>query len=92
MVQFKHNAISNLGQDFPNHFMSLCSETRKRRQFKFSVSSSLAETRVTTYKQNTKTQNVHKKTEGNKETKDFLKFSDQKQNTNLTLRYVPLYL
>ena len=58
------------------------------RQFKFSVSSSFAETRVTTYKQ----KRAQKKTEGNKETKDFLRFSDQKQNTNLTLRCVPLYL
>ena len=34
------NASSNLGQDFPNHYMSLCSETGKRRKPK----SSLAET------------------------------------------------
>ena len=45
MAQFKCKLISNIRQDFPNHFMSLWSETRKRRQSKFSASTILAETR-----------------------------------------------
>ena len=40
------NAMSfNIGQNFPNHFKSLCSETQERRQSKFSASTSLTETR-----------------------------------------------
>ena len=44
MTQFKCKLSSNIRQDFPNHFMSLWSETRKRRQSKFSASTSLTET------------------------------------------------
>ena len=40
------NAMSfNIGQNFTNHFKSLCSETQERRQSKFSASTSLTETR-----------------------------------------------
>ena len=38
MAQFKCKPSSNILHDFPNHFMSLWSETRKRRQSKFSGS------------------------------------------------------
>ena len=44
MAQFKCKLSSNIGQDFFNLFMSLSSETRKRRQSKFSASTSLTET------------------------------------------------
>ena len=45
IVFLKCIASSSLGQDFPMHFMILCSETRKRRQSEFSTSTSLAETK-----------------------------------------------
>ena len=35
MAQFNYNLSSNIRQDFPNHFMSLLSKTRKRRQSKY---------------------------------------------------------
>ena len=44
MTQFKCKPRRNIRQDFPNHFMSLWSETRKRRHSKFSALMSLAET------------------------------------------------
>ena len=44
MTQFKCKPSSNIWQDFPNHSMSLWFETQKRRQFKFSASTSLTET------------------------------------------------
>ena len=45
MVQFlKCKPTSNIRQDFPNHFMSLWSDTWKRRQSKFSASASLIDT------------------------------------------------
>ena len=37
-------SLNAIGQDFPNHFMSLCPETRKGRQSKFSASTSVAKT------------------------------------------------
>ena len=37
MAQFECKLSSNTLQDFPNHFMSLCSEIRKRLQSKFSA-------------------------------------------------------
>ena len=46
MAQFKCKPSSNMGQDFPNQFMSLSSKTRKMRQSEFSASTSLAETTV----------------------------------------------
>ena len=45
MAKFKCNASLNIGQDFLNHFVSLCSETRKRCQSNISALTSLAETR-----------------------------------------------
>ena len=39
MTQFKCKLSSNIRQDFPNHFTSLWTETRKRRQSKFSACS-----------------------------------------------------
>ena len=48
MAWFKCKPSSNIWQDFPNHLMSLWSETRKRRQSKFSALMSLAETTATT--------------------------------------------
>ena len=44
MAQFKCKLSSNIWQDFPNHFMSICSETWKRHQSNFSASTSLTET------------------------------------------------
>ena len=44
MAQFKCKPSSNIQQDFPNHFLSLWSETGKRHQSKFSALRSLAET------------------------------------------------
>ena len=47
MVQFKRNASSNLGQNFPNHFMNVRSETQRRSvegQSKLNVQTSFAET------------------------------------------------
>ena len=44
MAQFKCKLSSNIRQDFPNHFLSLGSEARKRRQSKFWSSICLAET------------------------------------------------
>lgn len=47
MVQFKRNASSNLGQNFPNHFMNVCSETHRESvegQSKLNVQTSFAET------------------------------------------------
>ena len=41
MTQFKCKLSSNIRQDFPNNFMNLWSETRNRRQSKFSASTSL---------------------------------------------------
>ena len=35
---------SNVRQDFPYHYMNLCSETWKKCQSKFSASTSIAET------------------------------------------------
>ena len=46
MAQFKCKPSLNIQQDFPNHFMSICFETRKRHQSKFSASTSLTETRI----------------------------------------------
>ena len=50
MVQFKCKPSSNtcIGQDFQNHFMSLCFKTQKRSQYEFAASTSLAETRAVT--------------------------------------------
>ena len=45
MAQFKYKPRSNIRKVFPNHVMSLWSETRKSRQSKVSVSTSLTETR-----------------------------------------------
>ena len=44
MAKFKCKLSSNIRQDFPNHFLSLGSEARKRRQSKFSSLMCLAET------------------------------------------------
>ena len=44
MAQFNYKLSSNIRQDFPYHFMSLLSKTRKRRQSKLSASTSLTET------------------------------------------------
>ena len=44
MAQFKCQLSSVILQDFPYHFMSLWSETRKRRRCKFPASTSLPET------------------------------------------------
>ena len=46
LFQFQCKPSSKIRQDSLNHFMSLWSETRKRRQSKFSASTSLAETSV----------------------------------------------
>ena len=47
MAQFKCKPRSNTWQVFLNHFMSLKSETRKRRQSKFLALTSLTETTST---------------------------------------------